>query len=80
MAVEHFCTVNSQTVFQLVQHIRIVLLGLDAAEGAGVQVPEIHCGEESIIYLAYLNDLFQRAQLIYLAHGLGAADDVAQSL
>ena len=50
------------------------------AQRAGVQMAEVHTGDEALVDLAQAQHFVQVAQLVDLAHGLRAQGDVAEAL
>ena len=50
------------------------------AQRAGVQMAEVHAGDEALVDLTQAQHLVQVPQLVDLAHGLRAQGDVAEAL
>ena len=72
-------TLIPQCLGHAVEDGGIIGLGLDAAQRAGVQVPEVDAGRDALIHTAQGQHLVQRAQLAHLAHRLRAEDHVGKA-
>ena len=72
-------TLIPQCLGHAVEDGGIIGLGLDAAQGAGVQVPEVDAGRDALIHTAQGQHLVQRAQLAHLAHRLRAEGHVGKA-
>ena len=63
-----------------VQHPRRLLQALQSPQRAGVEVAEVHAGQQPFAHGGELQDLLQVPQLIELAHGLRAEEDISVPL